>query len=70
GPHAPYRQSQRMELYKDVAEKLLAGRGAAGRGAAGRPGRPGWLGRHGRPGWQAGTRSPGGARSALVTLPR
>ncbi|QYA97075.1 glutamate--tRNA ligase [Streptomyces anulatus] len=24
GPHAPYRQSQRMDLYKDVAEKLLA----------------------------------------------
>ncbi|MFE7662964.1 glutamate--tRNA ligase [Streptomyces celluloflavus] len=24
GPHAPYRQSQRMNLYKDVAEKLLA----------------------------------------------
>ncbi|MFJ8940956.1 glutamate--tRNA ligase [Streptomyces sp. NPDC102365] len=27
GPHAPYRQSQRMDLYKDVAQKLLdAGR--------------------------------------------
>ncbi|MGN9818729.1 glutamate--tRNA ligase [Streptomyces sp. SD11] len=27
GPHAPYRQSQRMDLYKDVADKLLdAGR--------------------------------------------
>lgn len=25
GPHAPYRQSQRMDIYKDVAEKLLAG---------------------------------------------
>ncbi|WP_255955490.1 glutamate--tRNA ligase [Streptomyces odontomachi] len=25
GPHAPYRQSQRMDLYRDVAEKLLAG---------------------------------------------
>lgn len=25
GPHAPYRQSQRMDLYKDVAEKLLSG---------------------------------------------
>lgn len=25
GPHAPYRQSQRMELYKDIADKLLAG---------------------------------------------
>ncbi|MEU7637183.1 MULTISPECIES: glutamate--tRNA ligase [unclassified Streptomyces] len=24
GPHEPYRQSQRMDLYKDVAEKLLA----------------------------------------------
>ncbi|WP_037572537.1 glutamate--tRNA ligase [Phaeacidiphilus oryzae] len=24
GPHAPYRQSQRMDLYRDVAEKLLA----------------------------------------------
>ncbi|MBL1092906.1 MULTISPECIES: glutamate--tRNA ligase [Streptomyces] len=24
GPHAPYRQSQRMDLYKDIAEKLLA----------------------------------------------
>jgi glutamyl-tRNA synthetase len=24
GPHAPYRQSQRMDLYKDVAEKLLS----------------------------------------------
>ncbi|MCX2967472.1 MULTISPECIES: glutamate--tRNA ligase [Streptomyces] len=24
GPHAPYRQSQRMELYADVAERLLA----------------------------------------------
>ncbi|MCX5203982.1 glutamate--tRNA ligase [Streptomyces sp. NBC_00237] len=24
GPHAPYRQSERMDLYKDVAEKLLA----------------------------------------------
>ncbi|MFJ2813961.1 glutamate--tRNA ligase [Streptomyces sp. NPDC087294] len=24
GPHAPYRQSQRMDLYKDVAAKLLA----------------------------------------------
>ncbi|WP_433545499.1 glutamate--tRNA ligase [Streptomyces sp. CA-294286] len=24
GPHAPYRQSQRMDLYKDVAGKLLA----------------------------------------------
>ncbi|WP_407549761.1 glutamate--tRNA ligase [Streptomyces sp. Pv4-95] len=23
GPHAPYRQSQRMDLYKDVADKLL-----------------------------------------------
>ena len=23
GPHAPYRQSQRMDIYKDVAEKLL-----------------------------------------------
>lgn len=27
GPHAPYRQSQRMDIYRDVAEKLLdAGR--------------------------------------------
>ncbi|MEU2822913.1 glutamate--tRNA ligase [Streptomyces bacillaris] len=25
GPHAPYRQSQRMDLYQDVAGKLLAG---------------------------------------------
>ncbi|TPQ17596.1 glutamate--tRNA ligase [Streptomyces sporangiiformans] len=25
GPHAPYRQSQRMDLYKDVAHKLLDG---------------------------------------------
>lgn len=25
GPHAPYRQSQRMDLYKDLADKLLAG---------------------------------------------
>ncbi|GGT48818.1 glutamate--tRNA ligase [Streptomyces purpureus] len=25
GPHAPYRQSQRMDLYKDVADKLRAG---------------------------------------------
>ncbi|MGW1029674.1 glutamate--tRNA ligase [Streptomyces sp. NPDC002577] len=25
GPHAPYRQSQRMDLYKDVAQKLLDG---------------------------------------------
>ncbi|UUN29357.1 glutamate--tRNA ligase [Streptomyces sp. FIT100] len=25
GPHAPYRQSQRMDIYKDVAEKLLTG---------------------------------------------
>jgi glutamyl-tRNA synthetase len=25
GPHAPYRQSQRMEIYRDVAERLLAG---------------------------------------------
>ncbi|WP_026460085.1 glutamate--tRNA ligase [Schaalia suimastitidis] len=25
GPHAPYRQSQRMDIYKDVAAKLLAG---------------------------------------------
>ncbi|MFF8915673.1 glutamate--tRNA ligase [Streptomyces sp. NPDC015032] len=25
GPHAPYRQSQRMDIYQDVAEKLLAG---------------------------------------------
>ncbi|MFJ2650576.1 glutamate--tRNA ligase [Streptomyces sp. NPDC087420] len=24
GPHAPYRQSQRMDLYRDIAEKLLA----------------------------------------------
>ncbi|MFI1155308.1 glutamate--tRNA ligase [Streptomyces sioyaensis] len=24
GPHAPYRQSQRMDLYQDVADKLLA----------------------------------------------
>ncbi|EEH63544.1 glutamate--tRNA ligase [Gleimia coleocanis DSM 15436] len=24
GPHEPYRQSQRMDIYKDVAEKLLA----------------------------------------------
>ncbi len=24
GPHAPYRQSQRMDLYRDVAEKLIA----------------------------------------------
>ncbi|MFF3291082.1 glutamate--tRNA ligase [Streptomyces sp. NPDC003023] len=24
GPHPPYRQSQRMDIYKDVAEKLLA----------------------------------------------
>ncbi|MCK7627320.1 glutamate--tRNA ligase [Streptomyces sp. RS10V-4] len=24
GPHAPYRQSQRMDLYRDVADKLLA----------------------------------------------
>ncbi|MFB7631283.1 glutamate--tRNA ligase [Streptomyces sp. NPDC056149] len=24
GPHEPYRQSQRMDLYKDVAQKLLA----------------------------------------------
>ncbi|MEU8520573.1 glutamate--tRNA ligase [Streptomyces sp. NPDC048577] len=24
GPHEPYRQSQRMEIYRDVAEKLLA----------------------------------------------
>ncbi|MEW9517069.1 glutamate--tRNA ligase [Streptomyces tubercidicus] len=24
GPHAPYRQSQRMDLYKDLADKLLA----------------------------------------------
>ncbi|MFK0264395.1 glutamate--tRNA ligase [Streptomyces angustmyceticus] len=24
GPHAPYRQSQRMDLYKDIAEKLIA----------------------------------------------
>ncbi|MFJ8046160.1 glutamate--tRNA ligase [Kitasatospora sp. NPDC096147] len=25
GPHAPYRQSQRMDIYAEVAEKLLAG---------------------------------------------
>ncbi|MEU1666656.1 glutamate--tRNA ligase [Streptomyces sparsogenes] len=25
GPHAPYRQSQRMDLYRDVADRLLAG---------------------------------------------
>ncbi|MFB7514234.1 glutamate--tRNA ligase [Streptomyces sp. NPDC056144] len=25
GPHAPYRQSERMDIYKDVADKLLAG---------------------------------------------
>ncbi|MCH0543478.1 glutamate--tRNA ligase [Streptomyces sp. MUM 203J] len=25
GPHAPYRQSQRMDIYRDVAEKLLKG---------------------------------------------
>ncbi|MEU7282771.1 glutamate--tRNA ligase [Streptomyces sp. NPDC045431] len=25
GPHAPYRQSQRMEIYKEIADKLLAG---------------------------------------------
>ncbi|MFF9482257.1 glutamate--tRNA ligase [Streptomyces sp. NPDC014733] len=25
GPHAPYRQSQRMDLYKEVADKLVAG---------------------------------------------
>ncbi|WP_329455456.1 glutamate--tRNA ligase [Streptomyces sp. NBC_01497] len=25
GPHAPYRQSQRMDIYRDVAERLLAG---------------------------------------------
>ncbi|MFD5700585.1 glutamate--tRNA ligase [Streptomyces lasiicapitis] len=25
GPHAPYRQSQRMDIYRDIAEKLLAG---------------------------------------------
>ena len=25
GPHEPYRQSQRMDLYADVAERLLAG---------------------------------------------
>ncbi|MEU3450622.1 glutamate--tRNA ligase [Streptomyces thermolilacinus] len=25
GPHAPYRQSQRMDLYRDVADKLLKG---------------------------------------------
>lgn len=24
GPHAPYRQSQRMDIYRDVAQKLLA----------------------------------------------
>ncbi|GHC84836.1 glutamate--tRNA ligase [Streptomyces flavofungini] len=24
GPHAPYRQSQRMDIYQDVAEKLIA----------------------------------------------
>ncbi|MFD9908136.1 glutamate--tRNA ligase [Streptomyces sp. NPDC059063] len=24
GPHAPYRQSQRMDIYRDVAEKLIA----------------------------------------------
>ncbi|MCL7381886.1 glutamate--tRNA ligase [Streptomyces sp. NPDC057539] len=24
GPHAPYRQSQRMDLYRDIAERLLA----------------------------------------------
>ncbi|MEV8409605.1 glutamate--tRNA ligase [Streptomyces niveus] len=24
GPHAPYRQSQRMDIYRDVADKLLA----------------------------------------------
>ncbi len=23
GPHAPYRQSQRMDVYRDVAQKLL-----------------------------------------------
>ncbi|GAA3744807.1 glutamate--tRNA ligase [Streptomyces tremellae] len=25
GPHAPYRQSQRMDVYRDVAERLLSG---------------------------------------------
>ncbi|MEU0275010.1 glutamate--tRNA ligase [Streptomyces sp. NPDC006307] len=25
GPHAPYRQSQRMDIYRDIADKLLAG---------------------------------------------
>ncbi|MFC4611671.1 glutamate--tRNA ligase [Streptomyces maoxianensis] len=25
GPHTPYRQSQRMDIYKDVAEKLMSG---------------------------------------------
>ncbi|MER5301431.1 glutamate--tRNA ligase [Streptomyces lasiicapitis] len=25
GPHAPYRQSQRMDIYRDIAAKLLAG---------------------------------------------
>ena len=25
GPHAPYRQSQRMDIYRDVAQKLLEG---------------------------------------------
>src|SRR5205085_4642468 len=25
GPHAPYRQSQRMDIYQDVAQKLLDG---------------------------------------------
>ncbi|MFI0214564.1 glutamate--tRNA ligase [Streptomyces lydicus] len=25
GPHAPYRQSQRMDIYRNVADKLLAG---------------------------------------------
>ena len=25
GPHEPYRQSQRMDIYRDVAQKLLAG---------------------------------------------
>lgn len=25
GPHAPYRQSERMDIYKDVAQKLLDG---------------------------------------------
>ncbi|MFE3742533.1 glutamate--tRNA ligase [Streptomyces sp. NPDC059096] len=25
GPHAPYRQSQRMDLYRDIADRLLAG---------------------------------------------